>query len=66
MVVLLTFFCFFFKLLPMIHVTGVLATESAFNKPIKFKITTSMRAKAAALMAFTPDCNGNGKFINLN
>ena len=46
--------------------TGVLATESAFNKPIKFKITTSMRAKAAALMAFTPDCNGNGKFINLN
>lgn len=49
----------------MIH-AGVLATESAFNKPIKFVITTSMRAKAAALMAFTPDCNGNGKFINLN
>ena len=65
MVVLLTFFVCFFKLLPMIH-AGVLATESAFNKPIKFKITTSMRAKAAALMAFTPDCNGNGKFINLN
>ena len=40
----------------------VLATETAWGKPITFQTTEIMRKRAAALMAFTPTINGNGVF----